>query len=109
MNNKLKLGLFIVAVIFTIVIATAPPRVGENRSLIDSLRQRAYNAERREQKALERAKRDSIMSDTWFKEAERLRVSKTIYIIKYKIDTAKINRLSDPELDSAIRATYPDK
>lgn len=107
MNNKLKLGLFLIAVIFTIVIATAPPRVGENKSLIDSLRQRAYNAERERDKFKEEARQKDILADTWFKEAERLRISKTVYVTKYKYDTVLINSLTPNQLDSALQSTYP--
>lgn len=107
MNRKLLSFLFVVAVIFTVAIITGPDRQGENRSLIDSLRIRAYNAERGEQKWKDRAGRDSILANTWFLEAEKWRKSKTVYVTKYKNDTAKINHLSDPKLDSAIQSVYP--
>ena len=109
MSNKLKLGIFIVAVIFTIVIATAPPRVGENRDLIDSLRQRAYNAERERDKYKEEARQKDILADTWFKEAELLRTSKTVFVTRYIHETEHINSLTPDRLDSLLRATYPER
>lgn len=109
MSNKLKLGVFILAVCFTVIIATAPPRVGENRALIDSLRSRAYNAERERDKFKEEARQKDILADTWFKEAERLRTSKTIYITKHHHDTVRINSLTPNQLDSAIQSTYPKR
>ena len=109
MSNKLKLGLFICALIFTLMLVNAPDRVGENHYLIDSLRSRAYRAERERDKYKEEARQKDILADTWFKEAERLRTSKTIYITKYRHDTVHINSLTPNQLDSAIQSIYPKK
>lgn len=109
MSNKLKLGLFIVALIFTIMIATAPPRQGEHGSLIDSLKRRVYQAERERDKALQEAKEKDILASTWFAEAEKLRKQKTVYVTKYKNEVKRIDSLSDPRLDSILRAIYPER
>jgi hypothetical protein len=109
MNRKLLSFLFVVAVIFTVTIITGPEREGENRSLIDSLRIRAYQAERMRDKALEEARIKDIEATTWFNEAERMRKSKTVYVTKYKNEVHRIDSIAPDSAFSEFRAIYPDK
>lgn len=109
MNRKLLSFLFVVAVIFTIAIVTGPERVGENGDLVKSLQRDIYNHERALRLARDSVKHFQIMADTYFNTAESLRKSKTVYVTRYKNEVKRIDSLSDPKLDSILRATYPER
>lgn len=109
MNRKLLSFLFVVAFIFTIAIITAPPRQGENALLIDSLKRRAYKAERERDRARDSAKQFSILADTWYNLAQSKQKDRVVIRTVYNNEKKHIDSLSDRGLDSAFRAIYPDK